>query len=226
MNRLHRYLIIVAGGKGLRMSASKPKQFLLLAGRPVIFHTINRFTDYDPDIELIIVLPGDNIEMWKELCHQYEFKLNHNIITGGEERYHSVKNGLSLIKHESIIAVHDAVRPLVNNATIDRCFKKAENEGNAVPYIMPSESVREISGNNNRALQRDRIALIQTPQVFRSDILLDAYTRAYHPGFTDDASVIEAAGHKINLVEGNIENIKITTSEDLISAEALLGNLT
>jgi len=123
MSRIHRYLIVVAGGKGLRMGASVPKQFLLLAGRPVIFLTISRFIDYDPGIELIIVLPEGNTTMWKELCMQYGLSHDHNIIIGGEERYNSVKNGLSLIRQESIVAVHDAVRPLVSIGTIDKCFK-------------------------------------------------------------------------------------------------------
>jgi len=223
MSRIHRYLIVVAGGKGLRMGASVPKQFLLLAGRPVIFLTISRFIDYDPGIELIIVLPEGNTTMWKELCMQYGLSHDHNIIIGGEERYNSVKNGLSLIRQESIVAVHDAVRPLVSIGTIDKCFNVAAEKGNAVPFVKPPESVREIiNDNRNRPLKRERIALIQTPQVFRSDILLAAYARVYNPAFTDDASVVEAAGHKINLVEGNPENIKITTAEDMAIADAIL----
>lgn len=224
MSVLHRYLIIVAGGRGLRMGASVPKQFLLLAGKPVILHTIERFLDFDPGIEPIIVLPQDYTSMWEEICDKYGFDQKHVIAKGGDERYNSVKNGLSLVRQKSLVAVHDAVRPLVSHDTIDRCFSLAEKKGNAVPYIRPSESVREIvSAGRNKPLRRENIALIQTPQVFRSDILLAAYGRPYQPEFTDDASVVEAAGNKINLVEGNIENIKITTAEDLLTAEALLN---
>ncbi len=225
MSVLHRYLLVVAGGRGLRMGSSVPKQFLLLFGKPMIFHTINRFLEYDPGIELIIVLPRDSTSVWEELCIKHGFDHDHNIVIGGEERYNSVQNGLSLIRQKSLVAVHDAVRPLVSIDTIDRCFLTAEKKGNAVPFIKPSESIREIlSATRNRVLSREMIALIQTPQVFRSEILLAAYGKSFQPGFTDDASVVEAAGHKINLVEGNAENIKITTAEDLIVAESLLRN--
>lgn len=223
MSDRYRYLIIVAGGKGQRMRAAVPKQFLLLAGRPMIFHTIDRFLEYDPDMELIIVLPQDSIESWQQLCDKYGFRHDHNIIAGGQERFNSVKNGLSLIRQESLVAVHDAVRPRVSIETIDRCFSKAEKKGNAVPFIRPDESVRLISDSGgNSYTDRRKVALIQTPQVFRSDILLTAYARVYDPAFTDDASVVEAAGHKINLVEGNRENIKITSSEDLEITNAIL----
>jgi len=225
MSVLHRYLIVVAGGRGIRMGAVVPKQFLTLSGKPIIFHTIDRFLEYDPGIEVIIVLSRDSTSVWEELCIKHGFDHDHNMVIGGEERYNSVKNGLSLVRQKSLVAVHDAVRPLVSTGTIERCFLMAEKKGNAVPFINPSESIREIhSATRNRVLNRDMIALIQTPQVFRSDILLAAYGKAFQPGFTDDASVVEAAGHKINLVEGNTENIKITTAEDLMVAEVLLGN--
>ncbi|MEA1887040.1 MAG: 2-C-methyl-D-erythritol 4-phosphate cytidylyltransferase [Bacteroidota bacterium] len=223
MSRLHRYLIVVAGGRGLRMGAEMPKQFLLLAGKPMVFHTIDKFLQYDPDIEPIIVLPEGNEGKWKELCEQYDFAHQHNIIKGGSERYDSVKNGLSLVRQKSLVAVHDAVRPLVSMETIDRCFTVAEKKGNAVPFVKPSESVREIfDDKRNRPLVRDRVALIQTPQVFRSDIILTAYARVYKPSFTDDASVVEAAGNKIEMVKGNVENIKITTTVDLDIAETII----
>lgn len=224
MSKLHRYLIVVAGGRGLRMGAKGPKQFLLLGGQPMIFHTINRFIQYDPDIEPIIVLPQGSEGKWKELCKEYNFSHRHNIIKGGSERYDSVKNGLSLVRQKSLVAVHDAVRPLVSRETIDRCFTVAAKKGNAVPFVRPSESVREIiDDKRNRPLVRERVALIQTPQVFRSDIILTAYARVYKPSFTDDASVVEAAGNKIELVEGNRENIKITTREELDIAEGILS---
>jgi len=224
MSKKHRYLILVAGGRGLRMGASVPKQFLLIAGRPLIFHTIDKFLDYDPAIELIIVLPEKNTTEWEAMCSRYGFTHDHDIIQGGRERYNSVSRGLSLIRQESLVAVHDAVRPLVSRETIERCFSRAEKDGTAVPFISPAESVREIiTGDINHSIPRDKVALIQTPQIFRSDILLTSYARVYDPGFTDDASVVEDAGYEINLVEGNRENIKITTAEDLLIAETLLA---
>jgi len=206
------------------MGTVVPKQFLMLAGKPLIFHTIDKFIDYDPGIEIIVVLPGGTESRWKEMCDQYGSGHKHIVAEGGPERFDSVKNGLSMAGQKSLVAVHDAVRPLVSTGTIDKCFSVAQKKGNAVPFIKPSESVREIIDNTiNRPIRRDRLALIQTPQVFRSDILVDAYARAYKPSFTDDASVVEAAGHRINLVEGNRENIKITTMEDLVLAEAMLN---
>lgn len=225
MKSLHRYLLLVAGGKGLRMGSELPKQFLLLAGKPLIFHTINRFIDYDPAIEPIVVLPPAMEDRWKDLCRRYGFSHRHSTVEGGSERFDSVKKGLSMVRQKALVAIHDAVRPFVSTATIERCFTMAEKEGNAVPFIRPSESVRElIDDTSNRPLSRDRLALIQTPQVFRSDILLAAYARDYLPSFTDDATVVEAAGHSINLVEGNRENIKITTVEDLELARAIINS--
>lgn len=222
----HRYLIVVAGGKGVRMGSAIPKQFLLLAGRPLIFHTIGRFIDYDPGMEIIIVLPSGSESLWKELCSKYNFTQAHHIVSGGSERFNSVKNGLSLVRQESLVAVHDAVRPLVSQGTIDRCFTMAARKGNAVPFTRPSESVREtLSSKASRPISRDTIALVQTPQVFRSDILLAAFAQPYSPSFTDDASVVEAAGNRINLVEGNRENIKITTGEDLLVAESFFDHM-
>lgn len=207
----------------MRMGAAVPKQFLSLAGKPMIFHTITKFIDFDPDIEVLIVLPEGYQDRWQELCLESGFIYDHKTVVGGKERYFSVKNALSLVGRESFVAVHDAVRPLVSAETIDKCFTIAAEKGNAVPFIKPPESVREIISNKrNRRLQRENIALIQTPQVFRSDILLAAYDRAYDYAYTDDATVVEAAGYKINLVEGNPENIKITTTEDLLVAESMI----
>ncbi len=225
MAGMHRYLIMVAGGRGLRMGTDIPKQFLLLDEKPIVIHSAERFLAYDPDIEIILVLPEDNIEYWKDLCEKYSFNIDHHIVKGGQERFNSVKNGLSLVRQRSLVAIHDAVRPRVSIETIDRCFSIAEKKGNAVPYIKPTESVREISDKkSSHILNRDKIALIQTPQVFRSDILLSAYAAVYQRSFTDDASVVEAAGHNINLVEGNRENIKITTAEDLLHLDSSLSS--
>ncbi len=223
MAGLYRYLIIVAGGKGLRMGSSVPKQFLRLGDKPVIIHTIQKFIDFDPAIELIVVLPDDSTELWEKTCLSCGFDHDHSIIKGGKERFDSVKNGLSLVRKRSLVAIHDAVRPLVSKDTIERCFKVAGLKGNAVPFVRPAESVRDITEpRGSRPVNRDSIALIQTPQVFRSDLLLKAYEKTFDPSFTDDASVVEAAGYRINLVEGNRENIKITTALDMIMAEAMM----
>ncbi len=214
--------LIMAGGKGLRMNAPVPKQFLEIAGKPVLMHTLEVFKNYDPVIELILVLPAGQIDFWKELCKKYAFEINHQIATGGETRFHSVKNGLKLVNLPSLVAVHDAVRPLVSIETISRCFNEAEKSGAAIPVIELNDSIRELFEENSKSVDRNKYRLIQTPQVFDSEILKKAYLQEYSSLFTDDASVVENAGTKINLVEGNRENIKITTEHDLIFAEMIM----
>ena len=220
---MKKYLVVVAGGTGKRMGGEIPKQFIVVGDRPVIIHTIDKFVRYDPDIGIIIVLPSDWIDYWNTLSDQYRFRNFDHIVEGGEERFHSVRNGLAKISAGSLVAVHDAVRPLVSIDTIRRCFNEAEEKGNAIPVITPSGSVRiSTPGEVSSPLDRSRVKLIQTPQVFRSDLILDAYRQEYSPAFTDDATVLEAAGNRINLVEGNPENIKITTLADLLYAGQLL----
>jgi len=219
---LRNAVIIVAGGTGKRMGkTSLPKQFLPLRGIPVLMHTIQIFYEVYPDIRIILVLPADQLIQWNDLCQEYQFNITHEVISGGPQRFHSVKRGLSLINNESYIAIHDGVRPLASKETIFKSFMTAERYGNAIPCHPIQESVRAISGSTSKALERSKIRTIQTPQVFSREIILKAYRQQYREEFTDDATVVEATGKTIHLFEGNVENIKITTPQDLAVAEAL-----
>jgi 2-C-methyl-D-erythritol 4-phosphate cytidylyltransferase len=220
-----KYCIIVAGGSGQRMRSSLPKQFLLLDGRPLLMHTIERFSSFDPSVEIIVVLPAEHRPLWQNLAEEYSFDIRHEVIDGGEERFHSVKAGLAKVMEESLVAIHDGVRPLVSHETIWRCFADAEEYGNAVPFVEPADSVRLLQGDESRPHPRSGVRLIQTPQVFKSSLIISAYNRPYDPSFTDDATVAEAAGVKIHLTHGNRENIKITTPEDLLAANAVIATV-
>jgi 2-C-methyl-D-erythritol 4-phosphate cytidylyltransferase len=223
---MKKVVIIVAGGRGKRMKSDTPKQFLPIYGFPVLMHTVKKFYRHDNSIMIIIVLPKTQIKLWKKLCRDYKFNYRHDIVQGGVTRFHSVKNGLSKIKGEDwLVAIHDGVRPLVSLDTIRRCFKKAAASGNAVPAIEIPESMREIDKSGNRPADRSKFKLIQTPQVFHVKFLKEAFKQGYKPEFTDDASVVESMGHAINLVEGNKENIKITTPSDLLVAESYLKKI-
>lgn len=217
-----RKAIIVAGGRGERMKSSVPKQFLMLDEKPLLMHSINRFYQYDEWMEILLVLPENQIPYWNELCAKYNFTIYHQVIAGGETRFHSVKNALEVIREDCLIAVHDGVRPLVDLATIERCFSKAEKDGTAIPVIDLVDSIREIRGNSNVSIDRKNYKLVQTPQTFQSKILIDSYRKAANKQFTDDASVVEAAGYPIHLVEGNRMNIKITNPLDLKIAELIM----
>jgi len=216
------YALIVAGGSGIRMQTALPKQFLELAGKPVLMHTIERFKAFSDSIEIITVLPENQIEYWKENQEKYSFSIKHTIVTGGATRFHSVKNGLEFVTAPSLVAIHDGVRPFVSADTIKRCFETAEKLGNAVPAVTIAESLRVITNEGNSPIDRQTIRTIQTPQVFNASMIKKAYQQEYRSEFTDDATVLETLGEKINLVEGNRENIKITNSEDLLISNALL----
>ena len=216
--------IIVAGGKGTRMQAEIPKQFIEIHGKPVLMHTLEAFHRYDDSIQLILVLPASQLNAWKKLCLKHAFLLPHQIVSGGETRYNSVLNGLSQIKTPALIAVHDGVRPFVSNGTIKRCFDEAEKHGSAIPVIDIVDSIRQIKKTGSQSVDRSNYKLVQTPQVFDSEILKKAYEQDFSALFTDDASVVEALGLKITLVEGNRENIKITTAFDLILAETVISS--
>lgn len=218
------YALIVAGGSGSRMNATVPKQFLLLNDKPVLMHTIERFHEYDNAIEIIVVLPEAQFELWESLCHEYKFSIRHQLVAGGSVRFESVKNGLSRIQGDGIVAIHDGVRPLVSFETIGRCFEVARLKGNAIPVMPVIESLRMIDGENSKAVDRSSFVTIQTPQVFSVSEIKAAYNQPFSEVFTDDASVLEAAGSAINLVHGNIENIKITHPADLIFAGMLIKN--
>ena len=221
---MEKIALVVAGGKGNRMGSAIPKQFMVIAGLPVLMHTIKKFWFFENSIKIIIVLPEDHIKNWKKLCREYKFKIKHTIRKGGETRYHSVKNGLRGLKPGYLVAIHDGVRPLVSRNTIKRSFAKAGKTGAAIPVISISESVRFVKGSDNQMVDRTKYKIVQTPQVFQSELLIKAYRKPFNDSFTDDATVVENIGHKISLVEGNPENIKITDRLDMIMAEAYFRN--
>ena len=221
---LKKYAIVVAGGNGTRANTPVPKQFMKLDGKPVIMHTISRFAEAGLNIDIIVVLNKILIPQWQELCKEHNFNTDVKIVEGGDSRFESVKHGLALVgDEEGIVAIHDAARPLVSAKTIITAFKAAEMYGNAVPAIPLSDSIRQIDSSKSIALDRTRYCIIQTPQCFQTSILKKAYSTAeYKIHFTDDASVVEASGEKIHLVDGNPDNIKITTPRDFVIAEALI----
>ena len=216
------YALIVAGGTGERMKSEIPKQFIEIAGKPILMHTIEKFREFDGSIEIITVLPENQLRFWSELQKKYSFSVTHTLVKGGKTRFDSVRNGLGFIYGAGLVAIHDGVRPFVSIETIKRCFDTAAKLGNAIPVISPSDSMRIVAKNGNEPVDRTKIKLIQTPQVFRTELIRYAYRQDYIPEFTDDAIVLERTGAKINLVEGNRENIKITNPEDLLIAGALL----
>lgn len=216
------YALIVAGGSGKRMGAGMPKQFLELGGRPLLMHTIERFKSYDGSIEIITVLPENQIRHWMELQEKYKFSVPQTMVKGGNSRFLSVRNGLEFVDTPGLVAIHDGVRPFVSLDTIRRCFETASRLGNAIPVIQPSDTLRLISESSSSPLNRLHVRLVQTPQVFNAEIIKGAYKQEYAPEFTDDATVLEKTGVKINLVEGNRENIKITNPEDMLISNAFL----
>lgn len=220
-----RQAIIVAGGRGTRMNNEVPKQFLPLCGKPIVMHTLETFYQFDSNIELILVLPEQLISYWQNLCVEHQFDIPHHTITGGNERFYSVKNGLALAKPNALIAIHDGVRPFVSKQTLERCFAEAELQGNAIPAMPLVDSIRQLKGTESQIVDRNELRAIQTPQVFQSQIITKAFEQPFSPTFTDDASVVEAYGETIHLVEGNVENIKITTPFDLLIGETLLQPL-
>ena len=224
MSGIKNYVIIVAGGSGSRMKAAVPKQFIKINGLPLLMYSFKAFSQYDPNCEFILVLPTQQIGRWNQLCKECSFEQPHQIVDGGPTRFHSVRNGLEHVKKEGIVFIHDGVRPLVSLQTIKNCHEGAIEKGNALPVIAPSESIRELIGESNRAADRNRFFLVQTPQTFTAEIITEAYKQNYQERFTDDASVLENLGYKINLVEGNRENIKITYPEDIKFAKALMSN--
>ena len=230
------YIIIVAGGKGLRMGGDVPKQFLPIGGRPVLMHTLQRFRDYSEELQIILVLPREQQEYWKELCKEYGFTVGHRVADGGATRFHSVQNGLALIPDDAqgVVGVHDGVRPFVSLDVIARCYDTARQTGTAIPVVPVVETLRHIDNEEqaSRTVSRADYRLVQTPQTFDIQLLKAANSHALSVSgdsvaaiaslFTDDASVVEAYGRAVTLVDGNRENIKITTPFDLKVAEAML----
>ena len=218
---MKKYIIIVAGGKGLRMGGDIPKQFLPVCGKPVLMRTLEAFHAYDASMRLILVLPVSQQAYWRQLCEEYQFELAHEIANGGETRFHSVKNGLALVKEDGLVGVHDGVRPFVSQEVISRCYEEAVSLKAVIPVIGVVETVRHLTEEGSETVPRDQYKLVQTPQVFDVTLLRRAYQQEYTDLFTDDASVVEALGEKVYLVEGNRENIKLTTPFDLKLAELL-----
>ena len=215
--------IIVAGGTGQRMGSVIPKQFLDIQGKAILLHTIDQFTAAFSDIELVIVLPTAYIEEGKYLLQKNGYTQHIQLVEGGETRFQSVKNGLTKVTESSIVFVHDAVRCLLTPALVQRCYQQALEKGSAIPAVSATDSVRIVNGEDSSVLDREQVMLIQTPQTFQSDILLDAFKQAYTALFTDEANVVEANGQKVYLVDGEFENIKITRPLDLAIAEHILA---
>lgn len=216
-------VIITAGGIGKRMGSELPKQYISLNGLPVLMHTINAFYAYDSAIQIVISLPKDFVQMWKELCVKHDFKVAHEIVEGGKERYHSIKNALQKVNGE-IVMVHDAVRPLVSRQTITNVVEKAKSNGAAIPVLPIKDTLRK--GTKEISLHQDRSEfwIVQTPQAFQLKNLREAYETPYSSSVTDDASLVESIGKQVSLTEGNEENIKITTPFDLKLVEFLMRN--
>ena len=215
------YIIIVAGGKGLRMGTDIPKQFLPIGGKPVLMRTLERFREYSKELQMILVLPKAQQDYWHQLCEEYHFNVKYMLADGGETRFHSVQNGLALVPDdaEGVVGVHDGVRPFPSVDVIRNCYKTAQEKKAVIPVIPVVETLRHIT---ERTKPRGEYRLVQTPQCFDIQLLKAANKQPYNDGFTDDASVVEAFGFDVTLVEGNRENIKITTPFDMTIAEALL----
>lgn len=212
-------VIIVAGGKGLRMGGDFPKQFIAVDGIPILIRTIDAFYNFDNQIKIIVVLPESFKDHWQKMCKSYGFSVKHEIANGGDTRFESVKNGLKLAE-DGYVAVHDAVRPFASKCLISECFRQASIHKAVVPVVEVVDSMRELTSNEeSRIVDRSRYRLVQTPQVFDTALLMKAYEQPFKDSFTDDASVVEAYGHFVHLVEGERTNIKITTPFDLTLAE-------
>jgi len=218
------YIIIVAGGKGLRMGSDIPKQFLPIGGKPVLMRTLERFRAYSSTLQIILVLPEAQQDYWRQLCEDYHFDVEHQIANGGQTRFHSVQNGLALVPDdaEGVVGVHDGVRPFPSIEVIRNCYETARTAKAVIPVIPVVETVRHLEGDKSVTVPRGDYRLVQTPQTFDIQLLKSANRQPYNDGFTDDASVVESYGFEITLVEGNRENIKITTPYDLKIAEVLI----
>jgi 2-C-methyl-D-erythritol 4-phosphate cytidylyltransferase len=219
---MKKYAVIVAGGSGSRMGSAVPKQFLLLGGRPVLWHTLEAFLGAYEDLKIVLVVPSEHMEMALGVVGATRGPERVQLTAGGNTRFYSVRNGLEMIKEDSVIFVHDGVRCLVSGELIRRCYEQAVSLGSAIPVVDSKDSVRLVTEGGNEAVDRSRVKLVQTPQTFLSTILLPSFRVEYREEFTDEATVAEAAGYKVELVEGEINNIKITTPIDLLIAEGLI----
>ncbi len=219
---MKKFAVIVAGGLGQRMGSEIPKQFLLLKGKPLLQYTLQTFLQTYSNLQIILVLPVTHIEMGEEMLYKMNMAERVQIVAGGETRFHSVQNGLSMIKERSIIFVHDAVRCLVTKQLIMNCYNQAIEKGSAIPAVTPTDSLRLEQDGDNQVIERNKVRIIQTPQTFRSEILLPAFNQQYQLSFTDEATVVETAGNTVYLIKGDYDNLKITRSIDLLIAEKIL----
>ena len=220
---MEKYVIIVAGGSGKRMGGELPKQFLLVSGKPILMHTVESFARVSEDFKFILVLPEAYFSTWNALVEEYNFTIPVTLVSGGAERFFSVKNALAHVPEGALVAVHDGVRPFASKETINEAFTLASEKGAAVPVIDEVDSLRRVLSGASQAVNRSEYKRVQTPQVFQSTILKNAYNQEFSCVFTDDASVVESIGHSITLTTGNVENIKITTPHELLLAEALIN---
>lgn len=220
------YIIIVAGGKGLRMGGDLPKQFMPLHGKPVLMHTIELFRAYSDELKIILVLPHEQQDYWRQICQKHNFTVEHTVVDGGQTRFHSSQNGVAAVPDDAtgVIGIHDGVRPFVSEETIARCFEAARQFGAALPVLPVTDTLRRVTDDGGYNVQRNDYRTVQTPQTFDAQLLKQAFKQPYSDNFTDDASVVEALGHKVTMVDGNRENIKLTTPFDLVVAEALIKN--
>jgi 2-C-methyl-D-erythritol 4-phosphate cytidylyltransferase len=221
---MQRTTIIVAGGSGKRMGGPIPKQFMLVKGKPLLCWTIEAFQAFDAAMPIIVVLPEAQIPIWKALCIGHGFLIEHQVVAGGEERFHSTRNGLAAVKGDGIVAVHDGVRPLVSKELIARCFAAAEIHGAAIPVVPISSSVRQVDTDGSKAIDRSTLRAVQTPQCFRVELLRKAFDAPYDAAFTDEATLVESTGGSVHLVEGDENNLKVTSPVDLRMLELLLGS--
>lgn len=220
---MHRSTIIVAGGSGKRLGGPVPKQFQTVKGRPLLMWTIEAFHRFDPSMQLIVVLPQTHFDIWKALCMGHRFFIEHEVVAGGEQRWHSVKAGLEKVEGDGLVAVHDGVRPLVSTELIARCFDAADKHAAAIPVVPVVPSIRETTAEGSRALDRSKLLAVQTPQCFHTDLLRKAFEQPYDPTFTDEATLVERLGMRVALVEGEENNIKVTAAMDMRLIEALLA---
>ena len=222
---MKRFTIIVAGGSGQRMDSSIPKQFLSINNEIILMKSIRSFHEFDSTLKIIVAIPENHLPYWHDLCNKHDFTIKHIVVKGGQTRYRSVKNALEKVANDGVVAIHDGVRPLVSQNTIEQVFEIAEINGNAVPYIDLVDSIRFIDSVVNKPVDRNKYKLIQTPQAFDCNLIKKAYEQSWDEFLTDDASLVEKLGIKINLVPGNRENIKITSQIDIKIAEALSNYL-
>ncbi len=221
---MKKYAVIVAGGKGVRMGMAVPKQFLPLNGKPILYYTIKAFVDAYRDMNIVLVLPEAQMSYAQMVLQEFEGGLDVTIVAGGATRFHSVQNGLKTIEEGAVVFVHDGVRPLLSTELIQRCYEQAIQKGSAIPAINITDSIRMLDGENSKPIDRNSLRSIQTPQTFRTEVILSAFEQEYSETFTDEATVVEAYGKEVYLVEGEKNNMKLTTPEDLQIAEIVLKN--